>query len=84
MRYGTNTMSTYQFMKIHQHHFHLQPYLDPAVVGMSMILDKYLPFDFSGIKLFKAWLASFQMFSGKTLSFKLILRNVCLYKQPNM
>jgi hypothetical protein len=47
-------MSTYQFMKIHQHHFHLQPYLDPAVVGMSMILDKYLPFDFSGIKLFKA------------------------------
>jgi hypothetical protein len=24
------------------------------------------------------------MFSGKTLSFKLILRNVCLHKQPNV
>jgi hypothetical protein len=28
--------------------------------------------------------ASFKTFFGKTLSFKLILRNVCLYKQPNV
>jgi hypothetical protein len=63
-----------------------------------MISDKYLPFDFSGIKplipenvlneaeqaLNKGCSASFKTFFGKTLSFKLILRNVCLYKQPNV
>jgi hypothetical protein len=53
-------------------------------LNVSMLSDKYLPFDFSGIKLFKAYSASFKMFSGKTLSFKLILRNVSLYKQPNV
>jgi hypothetical protein len=55
-----------------------------------MISDKYLPFDFSGIKPFgeqalnKGCSASFKTFFGKTLSFKLILRNVSLYKQPNV
>jgi hypothetical protein len=65
-----------------------------------MISDKYLPFDFSGIKpnglipenvlneaeqaLNKGCSASFKTFFGKTLSFKLILQNVCLYKQPNV
>jgi hypothetical protein len=45
---------------------------------------RYLPVDFSSIKLFKACSASFKTFCGKTLSVKLILQNVYLYKQPNV
>jgi hypothetical protein len=45
---------------------------------------RYLPFDFSSIKLFKACSASFKTSCGKTLSVKLTLQNVYLYKQPNV
>jgi hypothetical protein len=56
-------------MKIRQHHFHLQ--LKPYLdPAIFCLYDFLLPFDFSGIKL--------------SLSFKLILRNVFLYKQPNV
>jgi hypothetical protein len=39
---------------------------------------------FPVLSYLKACSSSFKTFSGKTLSFKLILRNVCLYKQPNV
>jgi hypothetical protein len=45
---------------------------------------RYLPFDFSGIKLFEACSASFKKSSGKTQSFKHILQNCYFYKQPNV
>jgi hypothetical protein len=45
---------------------------------------RYLPFDFSGIKLFEACSASFKTSSGKTQSFKHILQNCYFYKQPNV
>jgi hypothetical protein len=45
---------------------------------------RYLPFDFSGIKLFEACSASFKTSSGKTQSFKHILQNCYFYEQPNV
>jgi hypothetical protein len=39
---------------------------------------------FPVLSYLKLVLLHLEMFSGKTLSFKLILRNVCLYKQPNV
>jgi hypothetical protein len=75
-------MITYQFMKIRQHNtFIFSCNLICLIVSFDF---RNLPFDFSGIKLFEACSASFKTSSGKTQSFKHILRNCYFYKQPNV
>jgi hypothetical protein len=76
-------MITYQFMKIRQHNTFIFS-CNLIFLLSRLISDTYLPFDFSGIKLFEACSASFKTSSGKTQSFKHILRNCYFYKQPNV
>jgi hypothetical protein len=79
-------MITYQFMKIRQHNtFIFSCNLIRSSYCLIVSFDfRYVPFDFSGIKLFEACSASFKTSSGKTQSFKHILRNCYFYKQPNV
>jgi hypothetical protein len=76
-------MITYQFMKIRQHYTFIFLFRSSYCLIVSFDF-RYLPFDFSGIKLFEACSALFKTSSGKTQSFKHILRNCYFYKQPNL
>jgi hypothetical protein len=64
-------MITYQFMKIRQHNtFIFSCNLRSSYCLIVSFDFRYLPFDFSGIKLFEACSASFKTSSGKTQPFK--------------